>query len=266
MSSQPENGIRAQKTRPVSLSPPRPFCLLRRTRSRFFPLVPSITKHPVCIEPTMNAGLYRFHNRRDKNSSSLVPRCPVPWYSFSLAPSSPSSPISFSPSFSSLLKAPSWPHGAGASDVWQNKRLSTGLVLSEPSFSLKNRLPRASPAPFSPFPGSVLLHMPRPKLPHVLARRSHLDEEEGLRTIVEGCLSWPALPPAWTSNEPSCTNYRKLVHFLRRLGIPPDVGITAIVSPYCPFVLETRFFIGGVLRAAPPGARSFFAGLAIFEI
>lgn len=70
-SSRPENGICVQKHVRIVPFPPS-------ERSRFFPLVPSITKHPVCIEPTMNARWsYRFHNRRDKNSSSLVPRCPV---------------------------------------------------------------------------------------------------------------------------------------------------------------------------------------------
>lgn len=66
------------KTASARKNTPGPSRFPLRTRSRFFPLVPSITKHPVCIEPTMNARWsYRFHNRRDKNSSSLVPRCPV---------------------------------------------------------------------------------------------------------------------------------------------------------------------------------------------
>lgn len=86
-----------------SRCPPPPLPPLLAERSRFFPLVPSITKHPVCIESTMNAlaGLTAFTTAAIK----------TPLVSFLVVPSSrtlsPSHPLR-QPSFSSLLKAPSW--------------------------------------------------------------------------------------------------------------------------------------------------------------
>lgn len=57
-------------------SPSPPSSPAHRTIAILPACTPSITKHPVCIEPDDDERArrsYRFHNRRGKNSSRLVP-------------------------------------------------------------------------------------------------------------------------------------------------------------------------------------------------
>jgi len=181
---------------------------------QFFPLVPSITKHPVCIEPTMNARRsYRFHNRRDKNSSSLVVPSLVCSFSFAL-------------SFVFLS-----PQGS----LMEQARPTFDRTKDYRPDSLTRNLPFPSKIDSREPPLSSLLQFFFPfTLPPSCHTHSTISSrwEEGLRTTMEGCLSWPAL--SCVCIQRTRTNYRKLVHFLRRLGISSDVRITTIVSPYCP--------------------------------
>lgn len=192
------------------------------------------------------AGLTAFTTAAIKTPLVSLSRLPYP---FSLA--LPRFPLS------SRL-----PHGAGASDVWQNKRLSTGLVLSE-NLPFPSKIDsREPPSAFSP--SLILLSLyAYSKLPvrtrPTISMRGRVEDD--CRDAFPDQLSL-SLSPACTSNEPSRTNYRKLVRFLRWLGIPPDVGITAIVSPYCPSSSRRVFYRRGGAQqhgSAPSGARSFLS-------
>lgn len=220
---------------------------------RFFSLTCTITvTQTPCIyiyqaQDERACRSYRFRNHLNKNSSNLVPRCVV-------------SSALISPYLSlSLL---SLPRGAGAFDVWQNKRLSTGLVWSLP---LPSKIDSCDP----PLRLPVLRLLPEIILlsfcfsSERLYVRSPIScwREEGLRRT--GGMPFLTGYAACTSNEPSCTNYRKLVHFLSHSDTSRCLGDRRIVPPNCPSstrrVFYRRSFYRSATRCFPPGARSFLS-------
>lgn len=184
---------------------------------------------------------YRFHNHSNKNFSSLVSSALISLYL--------------------PLSLPSLPREAGAFDIWQNKRLSTELVRSLP---LPSKIDSCD-SPFrvlsfvfflrqSFFLLALLLRAPVCTLSNLLLTRGRVEENRRDAFLTDY--------PACTSNEPSCTNYRKLVHFLSHSDTFRRLDDRRIVPPNCPSstrrVFYRRSFYRTATRCFPPGARSFF--------
>lgn len=160
----------------------------------------------------------------------------TPLVSFLAVSSAPRLSLSFS--FSPLDLS----HGAGAFDVWQNKRLSTGLVRSLP---LPSKIDSCDPPLrvlsfvfFLRDNPSFLLHFSSESV--YTYTNLLLTREERLRRT--GGMPFPdRLVSACTTNEPSRTNYRKLVHFLSHSGYLSTSRWPSHSSSQLSFIHETRF-------------------------